>query len=224
MSKRTFNVDTTSLSTAKPLLDNGFYAGTIVGASIEGKEGKQFFTIREERKWDKDAKEMVLTGDYELNGMLMYSVSLTSKKAIKTLQQDEPRIFGGMIFFRFDKETYCLEDNVQLGQLLSALDLKDTNFDEMVDFDFDDDIEVPEELARVPDIVTKLNALEYAKGLMTVICQTINNMPVKAKVIKQANRDNSEVQENVLDMGSRNAPFCGVLPYEEGSEDDLDEE
>jgi len=224
MTKRSFSIDTTSLSTITPVLDNNFYAGELVGASITGKENKEFFTIRKEKVWDKNSKEMVETGDYELNGMLMYSVSLTSKKAIKLLQQDEPRIFGGMIFFSFDKETYAMKDNVQLGQLLTALDLKDTNFDELVDFEFNDDIKVPEELESVPDIVTKLNALEYAKGLLTVICQTINNMPCKAKVIKQVQRGNPDVMENVLDMGSRSCPFCGILPYEDGCENDLEEE
>jgi len=222
MAKRSFDIDTTSLSTTKPLLDNGFYAGEIVNAAVEGKEGKQYFTIREEKKWNKNTKEMELTGDWELNGMMVFGVSITSKKAIKLLQQDEPRFFGS-IFFSFDKETYKLEDNVQLGQLLTALDLKETNFGEMVDFEMDDNIEVPEELASVPDIVTKLNALEYYKQVIGVICQTINNQPVKAKIIKRAQRDNPEVQENVLDTGSFSAPFCGVLPYEEGCEEDLEE-
>jgi len=223
MTKRSFAIDTTSLSTTKPLLDNDFYAGVISSATVEGKEGKQYFTVREEKVWNRETKEMELTGDYELNGMMVYGVTLTSKKAIKLLQQDEPRFFG-TIFFRFDKETYQLEDNLQLGQLLEALDLKDTNFNEMVDFDFDDDIYVPDELASVPDIVTKLNALEYAKQLIGVICQTINNQPVKVKIAKQASRQNSEVMENVIDQGSFSNPFCGLLKYEAGCENDLEEE
>jgi len=237
-----FEMDTTSLSTVKPLLDNGVYAGYLTGAAIEGKEGKQFFKVREIIKYTK-GQNPVATGKYELTGMLMYSVALTSKKAIATLLNDEPRIFGGMMFFTFtDKHVLDLGNNTQLGQLLKALDLQDTNFGEGVDFEFNEDILdnfAPEELvsrsrgtfdteaillSEVPDIVTMLNGAEYAKQLVTIICQTINDMPVLAKVNKQAERDNAAVQVNVLDMGSRSAPFCGILPYEEGAEDDLDEE
>ncbi len=219
-----FEMDTTSLATVKPLLDNGFYAGTITGATIEGKEDKQFFKVREIKKWDKETGTMKAVGGYELTGMMMYSVALTSKKAIKLLANDEPRIYGGMMFFTFtDKHVLDVGNNVQLGQLLKALDLSDTNFGESVDFEFDENIEVPEDLSTIPDIVTMLNGLEYAKQLVTTICQTINDNPVKAKVIKQADRGNTSIQANTLDMGSRNAPFCGVLPYTEGDEEDLEE-
>ena len=222
MTKRSFIIDTTSLSTARPLLDNGFYAGTIVNASVEGKEGKQYFKIVEEKVWNKDTGTREPTGDYILSGMIVFGVVLTSKKAIKLLQQDEPRFFGN-IFLRFDKETYALQDNIPLGQLLNTVGLGTTNFGEMVDFEYDDDIEVPEELETIPDIVGKLNALEFNKQLCELICQAINNQPVKAKIIKQVSQDNPDTQENVLDRGSRYAPFCGVLPYEDGCEEDLED-
>jgi len=222
MTKRSFIIDTTSLSTARPLLDNGFYAGTIVNASVEGKEGKQYFKIVEEKVWNKDTGTREPTGDYILSGMIVFGVALTSKKAIKLLQQDEPRFFGN-IFLRFDKETYALQDNIPLGQLLNAVGLGTTNFGEMVDFESDEDIEVPEELESIPDIVSKLNALEYGKQLFELVCQAINNQPVKAKIIKQVSQDNPDTQENVLDRGSSYAPFCGVLPYEDGCEEDLED-
>ena len=220
---RQFGFDTSSLSTAKPLLPNGFYAGVMDNATIEGKEGKQYFKIRKEMEWDKDIKgKRNETGEYELAGMMMYRVILTSKQAIKTLQQDEPFIFGGQIFFNFDKKSYNMLDNVQLGQLLEALDLKDHDFQAEVDFDFDDDIEVPEEFAGVEDIVTKLNGLQYAKELISVICRTINGMSVKAHVIQQANNQDPDIQENALSM-ARGAS-CGILSYEEGAEEDLEED
>ena len=223
MTKRSFGLDTTSLSTEAPLLDSGFYAGELVGAAIENKDHVSFFKIQEEKKWDKAAKEMVLTGDHTITGMLMYSVMLTSKLAIKKLQRDEPRIFGGMIFFRFDKKTFQMNDNPALGQLLKVFDLADTDFNGMVDFEMDDNIEVPTELANVPDIVTMLNSIEYYKALFTLIVQSINNLPCIAKVIKRPQWDNKEVQENSIDTGNSGSPFCGVIPYTEGSENDLEE-
>lgn len=219
---REFNFDTSSLSTAKPLLDNGFYAGVLDGACIEGKENKQYFKIRKELIWDKNIKgQRNETGNYELSGLMMYRVILTSKKAIKLLQQDEPFIFGGQIFFNFDKDSYNLLDNIQLGQLLTALDLQDHDFQSEVDFEFDEDIEVPEELQGAEDIVTKLNGLEYAKQLISVICRTINGMPVKANVVQRPNNQNADLQENVLNMSK--GAFCGVLSYEEGLEEDLED-
>jgi len=224
MSKRNFSVDTTSLSASKALLDSGYYSGNITGATIEGKEGKQFFKVREVKKWDKDSGTMIATGGHEPTGMLMFSVILNSKRAIKTLLQDEPRIFGGMFFFTFnDDYVLDLANNVQLGKLLSILGLSDTNFGESVDFEFDDDIVVPEEQAGIANIVELLNSVEYAKQLVTVICQTINDLPVQAVVVKQATRNDASVQENCLSMGTRNAPSCGIIAYEDGCEEDLEE-
>jgi hypothetical protein len=220
MSKRSFGVDTSSLSTEAPVIDNNFYAAQLTGASIENKDHKSFFKVQEEKKWNKTDKVMELTGDWVVSGMLMFSVILTSKLAIKRLQRDEPRIFGSPIFIRFDKKTYQMLDNPVLGQILEVFDLGGTDFDELVDFEEDDNIAVPPELADVEDIVKKLNAVEYYKALFTLICQSISDLPCRVKIIKRPMRDNPNTQENVIDLSNT---FCGLLSYTDGCEEDLEE-
>ena len=214
-----FAMDTTSLSTENPLLDTGFYAGTITGAKVTGKDNKQYFKVREVVKWNNGEKEM--TGKYELTGLMMFSVSLTSKKAIRELRNDSPRIFGGMVFLSFTEEHKLdLKANVQLGQILEATGLAEEDFGAAVDFASDDDIEVPEDLAGIDDIVTMLNGLEYAKQVVTLICQTIEDHEVMANVLRKQDDRNKEVMVNQLNMGSTSARFCGVIPYEDGAEED----
>lgn len=224
--KRGFGFDTSSISTTVPLLPTGFYAGEITGASIEGRGGKQFVKVNAERKWNKNLKEMELTGDFEVSGMFMYSAILNSKKAIHLLQRDDPRIFGGMFFLRYNKageNGFALNptSNVPFGDLLKVCGLSDTDFTEMIDWEYDEEIEVPEEFADVEDIVLMLNAAEYSKAILTVVCQSINGMQVKVNVIKRPTRDNPNVQENTINVTSNS---CGLLPYVDGCEEDLEEE
>ena len=214
-----FAMDTTSLSTESPLLDTGFYAGTIVGATVTGKDNKQYFKVREEFKWVDG--ERTATGKHELTGLLRYAVSLTSKKAIRVLRNDSPRVYAGNIYLSFtDKHILDLEANVQLAQLLEATGLGEEDFGAAVDFEFDDDIEVPADLAGVDDIVTMLNGLEYAKQVLTLICQTIEDREVMANVLRKQDDQNKEGMMNQLNMGSRSAPFCGVILYEDVAEED----
>ena len=214
-----FAMDTTSLSTESPLLETGFYAGTIVGASITGKDNKQYFKVREQFKWINN--ERTATGKHELTGILRYAVSLTSKKAIRLLRNDAPRVYADSVFLSFtDSHVLDLAANVQLAQLLEATGLGEEDFGGAVDFEFDDDIEVPEELAGIEDIVTMLNGLEYAKQVLTLICQTIEDREVMANVLRKQDDQNKEGMMNQLNMGSRSAPFCGVIPYEDGAEED----
>ena len=214
-----FAMDTTSLSTESPLLDTGFYAGTIVGATIVGKENKQYFQVREQHEFVNNVR--TATGKHELTGILRYAVSLTSKKAIRVLRNDTPRVYANNIYLSFtDKHVLDLEANVQLAQLIEATGLGEEDFGAAVDFEFDDDIEVPEKLAGVEDIVTMLNGLEYAKQVLTLICQTIEDREVMANVLRKQDDQNKEAMMNQLNMGSRSAPFCGVIPYEDGAEED----
>ena len=223
MAKKSFAMDTTSLSTEKPLLDNGVYAGVICNATTKVGQNDTIEVIKE-KKWNRNTRQSEETGNYIIGGRLQYGVTLTSKKAAKVLQRDEPRIFGGQIYINFDTETWKMADSHVLGQLLQALGLHGINFSEAVEWEWDDDIEVPEELASVPDIVDMLNSVAYHRAFFDVIANSINGQPVLAKVVKEPNYKTPEVLENVLDMGSRNAPFCGILPYAEGAENDLDEE
>lgn len=218
-----FSFSTTSLTTSVPLLDTGFYAGEIIGATTSKKDGTSFFKIEEEKVWNKVTKQREATGDYVISGMLMYGSVLTSKKAIAALQRDEPRVYGSPIFLRFNKETLGLENNQVVAQLLELAGLTQEELAESIDWEQDDDIEVPEELSTIDNIVTMLNALEYHKAIFTSLCQAIEGLPVKVNVIKRAQRDNPNMQENSLNLGTGSNPFCGFLAYEEGCEEDLEE-
>lgn len=227
MSKRSFNFNTSSLATAPLLLEAGIYAGTLVNAAVtmgSGNTLKQTIDIRKEKVWDGGTQQMVETDRHIVTGWLSFGVLLTSKKAIKTLQKDEPRVYGGMINLSFDKETYMMQDNHVLGSWLQALELHDINFDEGLGWEYDENIEVPEELSGVANIVEMLNALAYYRLLFTTICNTANNTPVAVKVVKAPNYQNPEILENVIDRGTRKVPFCGILGYTSGLEEDLDDE
>lgn len=222
--KRSFGFDTSSLSTAVVLLEEGFYAGELINVGVtrgEGEEFKQNIEIKKERKWDKANKVMVELDNYIITGWLSFGALLTSKKAIKLLQRDEPKIFGGMINLSFDKESLTLLDNPTLGAWLAALELHEINFGENVDWEYDEDILIPEELAAVPNIVDMMNSLAYQRQLFSDICIAASGARCKVKVVKQPNYKNKEVLENSIGMGNSNAPFCGILPYVEGCEEDL---
>jgi len=220
MTERSFSFSTTSLTTSAPLLDTGFYAGEITAPTISKKTGESFFKIAEEKVWNKGTKSMDLTGDWVISGMLMYSALLTSKKAIATLQRDDPRVFASPIFLRFDKKSYGLENNQVVAQLLELVELSQEELAESIDWENDDAIEVPEALANVPDIVTMLNALEYHKAIFTSLCQAIDGLAVKVNVVKKPQRDNPSMQENVLNLSPS---FCAFVPYEDGCEEDVEE-
>jgi len=221
--KRTFAVDTTSLSTEKPTLENGLYAGVIRNATTSIGQDNTIAVVKEKER-NKVTKAMEETGRYIISGRFQYGATLTSKKASKTLQRDEPVVFGGQIYLNFDKEKYTLADSHVLGAFLTALGLHEVNFAESVDWEYDDNIEVPAELQSVPNIETMLNSVNYHRALFDVIANTVNLQPALVKVVKQPNYKTPEVLENVIDRGTFSAPFCGILPYVEGFENDLDEE
>lgn len=221
--KRSFGFDTTSLATAAPLLNEGVYAGVVTNATISGKEGKQYINVNKEVKWNSSLKKMEETGESIIQGFLMYSTVLTSKKAIKTLQMDEPYLYGGIIRLEFDKETFVLKPNHVLGQFLTALDLQDVKFTDSVDWEYNEDIKVPEELTLVPRIVDMLNSVNYQRALFTLIANAANNHPVRVSVVKRPNRQTPEIMENAINLGTFSAPFCGILHYVENCEMDLGE-
>jgi len=227
--KRQFGFNTTSLATAPLVLEDGVYAGAISGAAIAGKEDKQFINIVKETVWDKNvgttksgkAGSFVETGNWVIEGSIFYGVVLTSKKAISTLQRDEPKVFGGRIKLSFDKESLTLIDNYVLGAWLSALGLSEHDFSEGVDFEYNESIEVPEELALVPNAVDLLNSLTYQRAMFSSVVEAANHVPVRVVVAKQANYKDKNVIENVINTGSFNSS-CGILAYEEGCENDLE--
>lgn len=222
--KRSFGVDTTVLPTEAPMIDSGSYAGVITNAATVGKENKQYITIAEETKYNRDTKKSEPTGEWIIKGNIFFGVTLTSKKAIKILQRDEPKFFGGAIRLAFDKETLCLAENPVLGAWLTALGLKDIDFNAQAEADFiyNEDIEIPEELAHIPNIVDMLNSLEYQRILFGIIAQTANGLPCKVVIKKAPAWNNPAKQENTIDTGNFN-DFCGILAYEDGCEFDLED-
>ena len=239
MTKRSFAVSNSSLATTIPLLNKGVYAGVIFGAAAAGKEGKQYFNIAKERgRWDKlkvnEEKGTVGNWEYPLNaageniyvleGTIYFGVTLISKKAIVTLQQDEPKIFGGQIKIGFDQEGFCLgeKNNIVYKALLAATGLDDVEFSESVDFEYDEEIEVPEEFANVPNIVDMLNSLAYHRSLFALVTEALNGVPVAASILRQPKHNDKTTEENIIATGKFNS-FCGVTAYEEGMEEDLED-
>lgn len=225
MSKKSFIMDTSSLSTEKPVLDNGVYAGVIRNAgTLIGQDNT--IDVVKERNWDRNSRTWNETGEYVVEGSFRFGVTLLSERAKQVLQRDEPVIFGGQIDLRFD-ENYKLLDNHLLGAFLESLGLKESwgEFQEAAlgGWEYDENIEVPAELQSVPDIIDKLNSVTYHRGLFEIVANAVNGQKVLAKVVKQPNFRTPEVLENVIDRGTGNARFCGILPYVDGSESDLED-
>lgn len=219
MSKRKFQRDTSALATERPVIDGGLYAGVITGASIESKDKKQYIVAEKEVKWSNGEKEEL--ENYTIRGRLNFSALLTSKKAIKQLQQDEPRVFG-TIYLNFDSDTLALgkDSNVALGKLLEVFELHDTNFDDLVDFDDEEVHPIPEGLENEANAQDLADALAYHRAIFTAMCQALNNLACTAIVVKQPSYRDKNIQENALATGRES---CGLLPYEEGSEEDLED-
>lgn len=225
MAKKSFAMDTTSLSTERPLLDNGVYAGVIRNAGCVMGQSSTIEVVKE-RTWDRNSRTWSETGNYTIQGSFRFGVTLTSKKAIQILQRDEPIVFGGQIDLRFT-EGYQMQDNVILGQFLAALGLAESwgefNDTAVSGWEYDENIEVPEELANVENIVDMLNSVAYYRSLFELVSNAVNGMQCQVKVVKQPNYKTPEVLENVIDRGTGNARFCGILAYTDGAEFDLGE-
>ena len=238
MSRRSFATPTSSLATSIPLVNKGVYSGIITGAASSGKEDKQYFNIVKDRSWDKDIfnEEIGKNGSwvdnlgednlplYKLEGTIYYSAILTSKKAIQTLQQDEPRVFGGQIRLNFSKETLALDaesnENIPYRNLLGVAGLEEVDFESQVDFDYDEEIEVPEELAHLPNIIDMLNSLVYQRSYFALVTEALNGVEVNVSILRQPKYNDKTQEENIIDTGRFNS-FCGVTAYTEGDEQDL---
>ena len=238
MSRRSFATPTSSLATSIPLVNKGVYSGIITGAASSGKEDKQYFNIVKDRSWDKDIfnEEKGKNGSwvdnlgednlplYKLEGTIYYSAILTSKKAIQTLQQDEPRVFGGQIRLNFSKETLALDaestENIPYRNLLGVAGLEEVDFESQVDFDYDEEIEVPEELAHLPNIIDMLNSLVYQRSYFALVTEALNGVEVNVSILRQPKYNDKTQEENIIDTGRFNS-FCGVTAYTEGDEQDL---
>ncbi|MFA6201264.1 MAG: hypothetical protein WC679_12760 [Bacteroidales bacterium] len=213
-----------SLSSEVPVLPNGIYAGKLVNVSIVGKENKQYFTIRKAQVWNKEDKkfeDVIENGvqKYILSGMILMQVALTSKRAAKTLGRDEPQ-FVKMLNVTFN-DNFNPDDskNQQVKKFLEVLGLENEPFEQYVSFEFNPEIEVPEELAEVENAIGMLNALEYYRQLFNIICNSCKDQNVKVSIEKKTAAD-GQVSNEI--GGGRTAP--GVLKYEAGCEEDLPQE
>lgn len=237
MSKRTFGIKSTDLATETPLLLAGFYSGVISGASVVGKENKQHIVIGRMRsdRWDKSIfdEEKQRQGMFpyigdednlEITGTIYFGAALDSKSAIQQLQLDVPKVFGGQIRLKFDMESLALsaKANTTYANWLVSLGLADEDFTEQVDFDYDDNIEVPQEWAHIPNIVDMLNSLAYQRAFFSLICEYANNVRCIFDVLRAPDRKGSTVQVNSISTGSFNN-FAGVLPHKPDCENDLND-
>jgi hypothetical protein len=236
--KRSFAVDTSSLTTAAPLIDAGVYAAQIINCSVKIGENNTI-CVKPEKKWDKAAKESKPTGDFIIGGALNYGVQILSKKAIQQIQRDEPKVFGGQIFINFDKTSLQMaKGNHVYRNFVESLGLGKVNFSDEVDWEFNENIlDLPEAELKglfdseetykqrdsIPEIVDKLNSVTYHRALFNVVCNYANNVKVKAKIVVQPNYKEKEVKENAISRGTSMAPFSGILPYEDNCENDLDD-
>lgn len=210
-----------ALQTEVPVLANGIYAGKLVNVSIVGKENKQYFAIRKAQQWDKDARAMVdviENGEpkYILSGMILVQAALTSKKAQKELGRDEPQFLRMLNISFTDDFNLDKGKNQQFANFLGVLGLEKEPFEDYVSFDFDENIDIPEELSQVPNVVEMLNSLIYHKELFNIICNAAKDKLVKVSIEKVTKQDKSVVNEI---SGGRGAA-CGFLKYEAGCEDD----
>ena len=250
--RRSFAVDTSSLAAERPVLETGYYAGSICNAGASYGSGDNLvntLNIRQKRKWNKNKKAFdMVPGEYEVSGQYSFGATLFSKKAAQVLQRDEPMVFGGQFYLNFnDQHQLDANNSITYRAFLTALDLQDEDFNSAVDFSWDDDIVTSEnikesfdfsardldddskveELQAVEsysDIVAALNSVVYYRKLFAIVSESVNGKNAKVKVIKQGNYKNPSIQENVIDRGTSAAPFCGILSYTDGFEFDLEDE
>lgn len=234
---RKFNFDPSQLATVQVVLDAGLYAGILKDPSIVRKDasGKNIPLVDmvEIKEYEKGSNVGKPTGKYKMQARVNYNVELTSKKAKHVLGKDKPIIFPNMFGFSlvFDENFFepdskvdsfiDLEKSHTFGAFLEALGLKDIDFGDEVGniWAYDENIEVPAHLTSVPYIVDKLNALNYTKELLTLVCDSAKDKPVLANVTKVASYANKDVMVNQLNSGINS---CGLVAYKEGSENDLE--
>lgn len=208
-----------SLSTEIPVLPTGIYAGEITSATIQGKE-KPFFTVQTKQKWNRSEKKMeddLKDGEkqYVLRGAIGLSLNTLSKRALKILKVDS-RGFYLLVNVNFDEKLQIdKQRNTQLRNLLDVLEISGEPTSYAPPFEYNEYIDVPDELADVPNIKMMLNVLDYWKSVFDVICRLMEGKKVGMNIEKQTK---DKITSNVIaNAGSS----CGLLRYKEGSENDV---
>lgn len=224
--KRKFGVNTKNIPDALPTIPEGVYVGELTNAAIAGKNDKNYIRIEKETVWNKDAiaektgkkGAFVETGDYILAGDIYYSVTLKDSPD-QVLPMDEMPMRLGRVKLVFDKDTFTFSEasdkfgplNRVYKQFITAtgVDPDALGLNEAVSY-AGEEIEVPEELAGVPNIQEMLQYLTWYREYFNLVCEAISGQQVKVKVKEIADRDNPTVMVNVIDTGNYNS-FSGIL-------------
>lgn len=210
---RKFSVDINSFADVAPILPVGVYTGVLSGCAIVGKEDKQYIGIRKKIIWQNNTK--VELDEMELNGIIMTGAILTDPKAIDTLKVDEPKVFG-MISLVFNQEngTMDIGHNIALKQIIQLFDIDFNEIQEAAEGSIDwDSLEIPEELQGYENINTLYPAMIFHRECLNMLCTMLNNQPVRVRIVHRPTRNDKSVMEHTIDMGTRQAPFCGFLQH-----------
>lgn len=221
---RKFSVNINDVIDHRPILPVGIYAGVLSGCTIEGKSNKQYIAIKDEYTWKNGERKA--TGKKILEGMLMLGVVLTSEKAKKILAQDEAKVYA-MLNLRFDRETGVLDlrRNIAIRQLVDTLGVDFNAIQDGVDESMDsiESMEIPEEFQEIDNIEVLFPAMLYWREVFFALCTQLNGQPVRTQITHRPSNLDKSVQEHTINTGTVGAPFCGILQYVPGCEDDITE-
>lgn len=239
-----FNVE--NMSSVRPVLDEGLYAGIISSIAAERKVDDAFVsTIQlieqfDKKSWDEaERRYTVSLGTYVFQGTFNFTIEIISKKAKRILNQDTPRFFGtGDIVFDQNTGEMSMGANPILKQLIDLAGLgKQDVFDNFIEEEMSnvdpeelEVKEVPEMYNSVPNAKELLEAALYYRKFFEFLFKAIEGTKVLALIEKtwpnKANSfdlDKKADQINRLNQGSRR-PFSksGLVSYDESAEFDDD--
>jgi hypothetical protein len=208
---RNFAIPASVLKNEIPLLPKDIYTGVMEGCAIQGKE-KCYLSIKEEELWDKALKQYVKTGRIVVAGFFLMGVRLTDTKAIKILGRDEPK-FHRMVNLNIDYETLTLspDKNVLLRKFMDTLGLTELELENQVDWEYDNDVEIPVLLRDNEKAIDMVNSLHYHVALLDLICNSANGIPVNVSIIVNTDKKTG-TKSNSIDSGQIDTPFIGILP------------
>lgn len=219
-----FSVSIEEMSDKVEILDPGIYAAEITDIGGQTRDGDFYIKIDEERRWNSKLKAMASTGQKTVQGGFTYKVVLLSEKAKAQLLVDEPQLVC-FLNLRFD-EKYRLstKQNIPLTQIIRLFDLDLNSLLEDAESSIDwDEVHVPEEYEDLPDAQAMWESVVFHREFLNVLGVALKGQRVRVKVTHRPNRQNKSVMEHGIDTGAPSQPFCGLLAYADGCEDDLQE-
>lgn len=222
--------------TKKVVVPHDMYAGTLT-PTIMSKNGSMI-RIEPKEEWDNSIKDFVkFPGEFMLRASIILGVTLTSQKAKKILGQDDPKT-NGFLQINFSQETDGeyegtseIANSPALGQFQVLVGITEEveegvtetliDLNEEIDWEHDDDIEVPADMQGYKYAVQMLNDKLYYEALFGAMCAYGVNLDVMAEVFDKAPRGKNKGKPD-------NGVACtndslGLMPYVEGSELDLED-